>query len=72
MGTATSALQVDTGELPLQLRRLQHQLQYTVKVKSDNNHPADNDFQPNWLTIMIQINEKKTEQFKKVGKDDSH
>lgn len=50
-GTATSALQVDTGELPLQLRRLQHQLQYTVKVKSDNNHPADNVFKPNWLTI---------------------
>jgi len=49
-GTATSALQVDTGELPLQLRRSQHQLQYTVKVKSDNNHPADI-IQPNWLTI---------------------
>jgi len=31
-GTATAALQVDAGEPPLQIRRLQQQIQYDVKV----------------------------------------
>ena len=31
-GTANSAIQVDMGEPPLQLRRLQQQLQYAAKV----------------------------------------
>ena len=48
-GTFTAAIQVDTGEPPLQLRRLQLQLQYAVKVKSQKSHPASVVLQPHWL-----------------------
>ena len=48
-GTSTAAIQVDTGEPPLQLRRLQLQLQYAVKVKSQKSHPASVVLQPHWL-----------------------
>ena len=47
-GTASAALQVDMGEPPLQIRRLQLQLQYAVKVKSFKNHPARKVFEPHW------------------------
>ena len=43
-GTATAALQVDAGEPPLQLRRLQQQIQYAAKVKCDEHHPASSVF----------------------------
>ena len=45
-GTSTAAIQVDTGEPPLQLRRLQLQLQYAVKVKSQKRHHASVVLQP--------------------------
>jgi ribonuclease HI len=48
-GTATAALQVDVGEQPLQLRRLQHQLEYAVKIRAETNHPAKAVFEPHWL-----------------------
>ena len=47
-GTATAALQVEMGEPPLQIRRLQLQLQYAVKVKSLKDHPAKKVFEPHW------------------------
>ena len=37
--TAASALQVDTGEIPLYLRRYELQLKYCSKVKAINDHP---------------------------------
>ena len=47
-GTATAALQVDVGEPPLQIRRLQHQVKYAAKVFCDINHPARAVFEPHW------------------------
>ena len=47
-GTATAALKVDAGEPPLQLRRLQQQIQYAAKVKCDEHHPASSVFEPHW------------------------
>jgi len=49
-GTANSAidLQVDMGEPPLQLRRLQQQLQYAAKVKSTHDHPTSTVFEGHW------------------------
>jgi len=47
-GTATAALQVDAGEPPLQIRRLQQQIQYAAKVKCDQHHPASSVFKPHW------------------------
>jgi len=47
-GTAAAALQVDTGEPPLQIRRLQQQIQCAAKVKNDDNHPANSVFKPHW------------------------
>ena len=46
--TATAALQVEMGEPPLQIRRLQLQLQYAVKVKALKDHPAKKVFEPHW------------------------
>jgi len=39
-GTANLAKQVDMSEPPLQLRRLQQQLQYAAKVKATHDHPT--------------------------------
>ena len=38
--TAAAALQIETGELPLDLRRSQHEIKYSVKVKATEGHPA--------------------------------
>jgi len=38
--TAVSALQVETGEIPLFLRRSQHEIKYAVKVKATKGHLA--------------------------------
>ena len=50
-GTANSAIQVDMGEPPLQLRRLQQQLQYVAKVKSTHGHPTRKVFEGHWTII---------------------
>jgi len=66
-GTATAALQVDTGEPPLQLRRLQHQLQYAIKVKSMDNHPAKSVFQPHWTTRIKKYDSHSVPIYNKVN-----
>jgi len=38
--TAASAMQVDTGALPLALHRSQQEIKYLVKVKSTDGHLA--------------------------------
>jgi len=43
-----SAIQVDMGEPPLQLRRLQQQLLYAAKVKSTHDHPTRKVFEGHW------------------------
>jgi len=40
-GTAASALQVETGEVPLSLRRSQQDLKYIVRVKATKGHPGN-------------------------------
>jgi len=52
-GTAT--LQVEMGEPPLQIRRLQLQLQYAVKVKALKDHPAKKVFEPHWTAKYKKI-----------------
>ena len=66
-GTATAALQVDTGEPPLQLRRLQHQLQYAIKVKCMDNHPAKSVFQPHWTTRIKKYDSHSVPIYNKVN-----
>ena len=65
-GTATAALQVEMGELPLQLRRLQLQLQYAVKVKSEKGHPACEVFKPHWTTRSGKFSENTEPVYTKV------
>jgi len=50
-GRANSAIQVDMGEPPLQLRRLQQQIQYAAKVKSTHGHPTRKVFEGHWTII---------------------
>jgi len=66
-GTSTAALQVDTGEPPLQLRRLQLQLQYAVKVKALKDHPASGVFRPHWLNRTKKYKENTDPIFNKVS-----
>ncbi len=40
VGTPNSAVQVEMGEKPLSLRRIEIQAQYAVKIKLDENHPT--------------------------------
>jgi len=49
--TAASALQVETGELPLALRRSQQEIKYSVKVKSTPGHPAKPVTEFHWTTL---------------------
>ena len=49
--TAASALQVETGELPLSLRRSQQELKYVVKVKATKGHPAKSVTEFHWTTL---------------------
>jgi ribonuclease HI len=48
--TAVSALQVETGEMPLSLRRQELQIKYATKIKSTPNHPATPVLTENWQT----------------------
>ena len=65
-GTSNAAMQVDMGEPPLQLRRLQQQLQYTVKVKSTEEHPARKIFEPHWTTLCGKYTENSEPIYSKV------
>ena len=38
--TSVAALQVETGEMPLDCRRQQQQLNYAIKIKAAQHHPA--------------------------------
>ena len=49
--TAVSALQVETGELPLFLRRSQQEIKYAVKVKATKGHPASSVTEFHWTTL---------------------
>jgi len=46
--TAAVALQVETGELPLDLQRSQQELKYAVKVKATEAHPAKSITEFHW------------------------
>ena len=48
-GTPVSTMQQDCGEMPLHLRRIRQQLQYTYKIKSITDHPTASILQDTWL-----------------------
>jgi len=48
-------MQVDTGELPLALRRSQLEIKYSVKVKSTDGHPAKSVTDFHWTTLRKKI-----------------
>jgi len=54
--TAAAALQVETGELPLDLRRSQQELKYAVKVKATEAHPAKSITEFHWTTLSKKFN----------------
>jgi len=46
--TPTNTLQIETGEKPLQLRRLEQQLKYGIKIKNSAHHPARPVIEEDW------------------------
>jgi len=64
--TSTVALQVDMSEPPLQLRRLQLQLPYAVKVRTFEDHPASKVFQHHWLNRTRKFDKNTDPIFNKV------
>jgi len=46
--TSLAALQVESGETPLQLRRLELQIKYGIKVKTIQDHPAAKVINTDW------------------------
>ena len=56
--TSTAALQVECGEreLPLDLRRTQHEIKYAVKVKNTHNHPTKTVTEFHWTTLSKKFN----------------
>ena len=57
--TSASALQVECGEAPLRLRRLQQQIKFAVKVKSTSSYIAKNVFDDHWTTHCGRFSDKK-------------
>jgi len=54
------------GEPPLQLRRLQQQLQYAAKVKSTHDHPTRKVFDGHWTIRWGKYNENTAPIYSKV------
>jgi len=50
------ALQVETGELPLDLRRRQQELKYAVNVKATDGHPAKSITEFHWTSLSKKFN----------------
>jgi len=48
--TSASALQVESGEAPLHLRRLEQQSKFSIKIKASVNHAANSVLQDHWTT----------------------
>ena len=57
--TSASALQVECGEAPLRLRRLQQQIKFAVKVKATTSHIAKNVFDDHWTTHYGRFSDNK-------------
>ena len=49
--TSVSALEVETGEMPLALRSSQLKIKYAVKVKATKSHPAKSVREFHWTTL---------------------
>ena len=55
-GTSLLALQNECGELPLELRRRKLQLQYAIKIKNSENHPAESIITDHWTNYYGKFN----------------
>jgi len=49
--TAAAALQVETGEMPLALRRSQQEIKYAVNVRATKNHPTRSVTEFHWTIL---------------------
>jgi ribonuclease HI len=73
--TEIEAMQVELNEMPLNLRRLQHQIEYTLKIKATHKHTNENLIQDHWMNHYGKYNEnnqtiyQKTKQFYDENKD---
>ena len=56
-GTFLMALQNECGELPLEFRRRTLQLQYTIKIKNSENHPAESIITDHWTNYYGKFNQ---------------
>ena len=64
--TAVAALQVETGEMPLACRRRQQQLNYAIKIKAAQHHPAESILVRNRLVLSRRYNENNKPFYSKV------
>ena len=55
--SAVAALQVETGEMPLELRRSQQELNYAVKLKVSNHNPAKSILDKSRLVLSKKFSE---------------
>jgi hypothetical protein len=55
--TPTAALQVETGEMPLELRRQQQELNYAIKIKACKKHPTQCILQRERIALTHQYSE---------------
>lgn len=64
--TENAALQVELNESPLDLRRLQHQIEYSLKTKALHAHPGQNIFKDHWTNYYGSFNETNATIYSKV------
>jgi len=48
-GTSLAVLQAHCGEMPLQLRRLKSQIEYSIKVRCRDGHVSSSVFDEHWI-----------------------
>jgi hypothetical protein len=58
-GTSLAALQVECGEMPLEIRRKQQMIQYSVKIKTTENHPTKNILEDSWCNHYGKFGENR-------------
>ena len=58
-GTSLAAMQVECGEMPLEIRRKQQMLRYATKIKATQNHPAKSILDDNWRNYYGNFGENR-------------
>ena len=64
--TSIAAMQVECGEMPLEIRRTQQELNFAIKLKATARHPAESILGRNRLSLSHKFTENSKPLYQKV------